>query len=158
MDLPSQPSTCPTVALIAILALIASGCHAVAASPDIAVANPWFRFITPAVPAGGYMTLHNVSPRPEMLTAATSGACGSLMLHRSVSSGGTERMVPVASVSIQPGASVTFAPGGYHLMCMAPRMQVGGTVPVTLHFQDGSTLDASYKVVGATGHAPGTGG
>jgi hypothetical protein len=41
---------------------------------------------------------------------------------------------------------------------MAPRMRVGGTVPVTLHFRDGATLDASFPVVGATGHAPGTGG
>jgi hypothetical protein len=43
-------------------------------------------------------------------------------------------------------------------MCMSPRVRVGSSVPVTLHFQDGATLDASFPVVGATGHAPGAGG
>lgn len=158
MNLATSPPVRPIAASIAILVLVVSGHAAVGAPAGITVANAWFRYITPAVPAGGYMTLRDDSSRPATLTAATSSACGSLMLHRSESSSGSERMVPVASVTIQPGGSVTFAPGGYHLMCMAPRMSVGGTVPVTLRFQDGATLDTTFPVVGATGHAPGSAG
>jgi copper(I)-binding protein len=46
---------------------------------------------------------------------------------------------------------VTFAPGGYHLMCMQPSMKIGETVNVTLMFQDGSKLAAALPVFGPQG-------
>ena len=51
------------------------------------------------------------------------------------------------------GGSVTFAPAGYHLMCMKPTAAVkpGGTVPVTLTFKDGGTLTGDFPVRGPGG-------
>ena len=123
---------------------------AAAPAPNIAVANPWFRLITPRVPAGGYMTLRNTSRRTVTLMGASSDACGMLMLHRTEG----ERMVPVSAAAIPPDGTLTLAPGGYHLMCMTPRMAVGSTVRVTLHLQDGAAVDAVFPVIGATDHPP----
>ena len=58
----------------------------------------------------------------------------------------------VHSVTVPAHGSVAFAPGGYHLMCMAPSdaMKPGASVPVTLKFATGDvTID--FAVKGATG-------
>lgn len=125
------------------------------AAPPVTVSQPWFRYVVPQVPAGGYMTLHNSSSGPAVLTGGSSPACGMLMLHRSESGNGTDRMLPVASVAVPPGGTLTFAPGSYHLMCMQPRMKPGETVAVTLTFKDGQTASAAFPVFGPAGK-PGT--
>jgi copper(I)-binding protein len=75
------------------------------------------------------------------------------MLHQSVEKGGQDQMMMVAQVTVPAHGSVSFAPAGYHLMCMqpSPSMKVGGSVPVTLHFADAGTLTASFPVKGARG-------
>lgn len=121
------------------------------AAPPVTVSQPWFRYIVAQVPAGGYMTLRNSSATPAVLTGASSPACGMLMLHRSESNGGTDRMMHVASVTVPPHGSVSFMPGGYHLMCMQPRMKPGQSVSVILTFQDGQTMEAAFPVFSAKG-------
>ena len=61
------------------------------------------------------------------------------------------QMQDVARVEVPAGGSVRFAPGGYHLMCMAPKMKIGTEVPVTLHFADTTAVVAPFTVRGATG-------
>ena len=75
------------------------------------------------------------------------------MLHRSVNDNGQERMEMVDSVPVPAHGEVRFEPGGYHLMCMSPTAEAarGHSVPVTLSFQDGGSLTASFAVRGATG-------
>jgi hypothetical protein len=102
------------------------------------------------VPAGGYLTLHNGGPQKLTLTGASSPACGMMMLHHTEG----ERMVPVPSVAIPPGGTLTLSPGGYHLMCMKPQMTVGQTAPLTLHFAGGGTVDAVVPVIGPRDHPP----
>jgi copper(I)-binding protein len=46
---------------------------------------------------------------------------------------------------------VRFAPGGYHLMCMNPKLTIGKKMPVTFHLSDGSSVIAAFQVRGATG-------
>jgi copper(I)-binding protein len=123
-----------------------------AVAADVQVSEAWFRSLPANVPAGGYFTLHNAGTAAITLTGAQSPACGMLMLHKSSESGGMSRMEDVTSVPVGPGESVAFAPGGYHLMCMAPSgMKVGGSVPVTLKFADGSTSVATFAVRNAQG-------
>jgi len=124
------------------------------AAEPVSVSGGWFRYLLASIPSGGYMTLHNTSAAPAVLTGASSPACGSLMLHRTESGGGTERMVGVAKVRVPAHGTLRFAPGGYHLMCMQPRMHPRETVPVTLTFEDGHRVTTSFTVFGANG-APG---
>ncbi len=140
----------PAAAAFALgLALLAPG-GAQAAGP-VSVGGGWFRYLLAQIPAGGYMTLRNAGNAPAVLTGASSPACGSLMLHRTESGGGTDRMVSVDRVTVPAHGSLRFAPGGYHLMCMQPRMHPHETVPVTLTFADGSRTTTAFTVFGAKG-------
>jgi copper(I)-binding protein len=109
------------------------------------------RYLLPNIPAGGYLVLKNAGDTPAVLTGAASPACGMLMLHESQDSSGMAMMMDVPNVTVPPHGAITFAPGGYHLMCMQPSMKVGTKVPVTLQFQDGSTLALMMPVYGASG-------
>jgi periplasmic copper chaperone A len=126
---------------------------ATASAADIVVSGGWFRALPSGQPAGGYFTMHDSGSTPTELVAASSTACGMLMLHRSVESSGTSRMMDVKSVSVPAGGTVAFAPGGYHLMCMdpGPAMAPGKTVPKTLVFSDGRKVHADFAVKNAAG-------
>ncbi len=124
---------------------------AAAQAAGVTIESPWMRYLLPSLPAAGYMVLHNGGQAPAVLTGAASPACGMLMLHRSQDSSGTSMMMDVPTVSIPAGGSVSFAPGGYHLMCMTPRMKVGDRIAVTLSFHNAAQLSTTMPVYGANG-------
>ena len=111
------------------------------------------RLIIKSRPAAGYFTLHNNADLSVELTGASSSGCGSVMLHQSKDVNGVEKMLPVEDVTVPAHGTVSFAPGGYHLMCMQPQnsMVVGQQVPVTLKFADGKTITADFPVKGPGG-------
>lgn len=143
------------LAIVLALALLAPGAalaaNAGVAEAGVALHGGWMRMLIAARPAAGYFTLQNTTGAAKLLTGASSPACGQLMLHQSLDSGGQESMVMVKQVDLPPHGTLRFAPGGYHLMCMHPAMQPGSAVPVTLRFADGGTLAANFAVKGATG-------
>jgi len=124
-----------------------------AAEHGLTVTRAWIRFIMPSVPAAAYFRLSNQSDRPLVLVGADSPACASLMLHESLVQNGMDRMTMLKGVQVPPHGHVDFAPGHYHLMCMAPfkEMSRGREVEVTLHFADGQKITARFTVRGATG-------
>jgi copper(I)-binding protein len=126
---------------------------ATASAADLTVTNAWFRALPSGLPAGGYFSLNNSGVSPVILTGAESPACGMLMLHQSMESGGMSRMDDVRSVSVPAGGSISFAPGGYHLMCTKPTtaMTPGKTVTVTLIFGNGARTEANFAVKNAAG-------
>ena len=135
--------------LAAVLPMVLAPLAVFAASPSVTVEKPWMRYLLPSLPAAGYMVLHNAGDQPAVLTAAASPDCGMLMLHQSQDDSGMAEMMDVQTVTIPAHGSLTFEPGGYHLMCMQPSMKTGETVPATLSFQDGSTLAVTLPVYGA---------
>lgn len=144
------PAVSAVVAAILVLAAATTGA---AAPAGLTLSGQWFRFIMASRPAAGYFTLANASATGATLTGAHSAACGTLMLHRSLRTNGVDRMVMVASVAVPAHGVVTFAPGGYHLMCLQPTaaMRHGKTVPVTLEFAGGGSLSAAFPVRNAMG-------
>jgi len=119
----------------------------------VTVQDGWMRLLLPSRPAAGYFVLHNDTDAALQLVGAASPDCGHLMLHRSINESGQETMVMVMHVDVPAHGSISFAPGGYHLMCTSPAasMHKGGSVPVTLRFADGQHVDANFAVKGATG-------
>jgi copper(I)-binding protein len=118
----------------------------------MAISDAWVRSIVPSRPAAGYFTLKNETGKDRKIVSAASPDCGMLMLHRSEHNG-SEHMAMVDSVDVPAGGSASFAPGGYHLMCVKPseRVKPGNTVKITLGFDDGGTLTADFKVRNARG-------
>ena len=146
-----RKSSFAQLARIAVLSSVFLGSAAQAAS--ITITDGWIRAI-PNRPAGGYFTLSNDSGKRVVLTGASSPACGMLMLHKTETESGMADMNDVKDVPIAVGQHVTFAPGGYHLMCMNPTGAVapGNKVPVTLIFSDGMQVTNTFAVRNATGH------
>uniref|UniRef100_UPI0025E0AC85 copper chaperone PCu(A)C n=1 Tax=uncultured Phenylobacterium sp. TaxID=349273 RepID=UPI0025E0AC85 len=98
-----------------------------------------------------FMTLANPGPKADALVAATSPLAGQVMIHRSVVSGGMASMKMVPNVPVPARSSVTFAPGGYHLMFMGltRSLKAGDILPATLTFASGAKVKAGF-VVGLT--------
>lgn len=138
-------------AWIVVTAALAIGtAPAFAASSGLSIKNGWIRTIIPSRPAAGYFTLSNGNDKQQVLVGADSPACGMLMLHQSQQKSGIEHMAMIESVVVPAHGTLTFAPGGYHLMCTSPSKELvkGHSVPVTLHFADKSSITAQFAVRG----------
>lgn len=95
-------------------------------------------------------TLKNTGHHDVRIVSATSPAAGMVELHEVVSDGnGSKTMRPKdGGLSIAAGDTHDLVPGGDHLMLMdlkAP-LQPGADVPVSLVFEDGSSLPVTAQV------------
>lgn len=139
--------------LVVAVGLWALGNAANAKENGVILSHPWVRTIIPSRPAAGYFTLTNHGATERMLVGAASPDCGTLMLHKSISENGVERMVMEKQIAVPAHGQLRFAPGGYHLMCMKPTAAVhpGGSIRVTLKFKDAGTISAEFPVHGVAG-------
>jgi copper(I)-binding protein len=115
------------------------------AKPGITASNG--RLIAPVVsgrPAAAYFTVGNDGPATATLVGVHVEGAGEAQMHKT--EGG--KMTAVESVDIAPGASIEFAPGGYHVMVfdLADNIKAGGTTELTLTFSDGDKLSLPMKV------------
>jgi copper(I)-binding protein len=124
-----------------------------AGPPPVSVSDARVRWLPGSLPKAGYFSLTSHASKPLRLVGATSPAFAAVMLHQSVEEAGVAHMVGVDAVTLDPGHSIAFSPGGYHLMLMDSKqtLHIGDEVPITLRFSDGQTLEAPFKVVGAKG-------
>lgn len=146
----------PWVAL-ALGALLAASMAVQATTPaksQIRVSHAWIRVLPGALPAGGYAVLSNTGDTPITLTGASSLAYANVMLHKSSMHDGMSSMHMVSQLKLAAHATVKLAPGGYHLMLMqaAHKVSPGDNVPITLHFADGSQLEADFLARPANAH------
>lgn len=123
---------------------------------SLEIGHPWARATPPTAPAGGgFLTITNTGTTPDRLIAVRTPVASSAQVHEMKMEGNVMRMREVdGGLAIPPGATVTLAPGGLHLMLMglkAPFKQ-GEKVPVTLVFEKAGSIDVELAVVamGAT--------
>ena len=125
--------------LTAVLAPFAS--HA--DGPSVSASHVWIREPPPDVEVmAGYLTLTNNTDKALTLDSVSSPDFGSVAVHRSVQKNGMDSMEVAANLNLPAHQSVSFAPGGYHLMLMQPvkRFFDGDLVTLTLTFSDHSSL------------------
>lgn len=91
----------------------------------------------------GYFSLVNNSAAAVELVKASSSAFARVELHQHIKQDDVMRMVEVEAISVDPGATLVFQPGGLHLMLFEPQvaLTVGDTVSVTLYFADNTTKE-----------------
>ncbi|WP_213982096.1 copper chaperone PCu(A)C [Sphingomonas sp. dw_22] len=117
----------------------------------------WVRL--PAVagrPGAAYFSLHG-GAKPDTLVAVSAPFALRAEMHESMKGDhGMMSMAPVKDIALPAGETVTFAPGGKHVMLFSvgPNVKAGDTVPVILSLASGARLEASAKVVGAGDPAP----
>ena len=129
------------LALLLTAALAPLTCTA--AYSNLVVGGAWIRQPPPGSDvAAVYLSLLNAGTETVTLTGVDTPVAAMAMMHETLESAGQSQMRMLASVSVAPGKSIAFTPGGRHIMLqgLAHPLQVGERVPITLHFAEGITL------------------
>lgn len=148
--------------IIAAAALVAACSQA---PKDASASDAWVRL--PAVegnPGAAYFKL-DAGSEPVMLLDVGAKFAVRTELHESMAGdhagghGSMMSMKPLKQVAVPAGQSVTFAPGGKHVMLfdVSPQVKAGDKVPLTLALANGKNIEVQASVVGAGDPAP-TGG
>ncbi len=97
--------------------------------------------VTQSVPgmrmSAGYFKLTNNSAQSINISHVTSPQFASVEMHETIIKDEVARMVPLQVLTLQPGETVSFEPGGKHLMLMRPGNDFDS---VTLQFFAGEAL------------------
>jgi copper(I)-binding protein len=129
-----------------------------AADDGITVSESWARASPGATTTGAaYVTLKGGS-RPEQLIGASTPVAATAEAHETINDNGVMKMRPVGPISVLPGQTVTFAPGGTHIMLMGLKQKLteGQSFPLTLTFAHAAPITVEVKVRGMGGAAGGT--
>jgi copper(I)-binding protein len=148
-----------SVAFVMTALLAASARAEDVTAGDLVISQPWSR-ATPggAKVAGGYLTIENKGAAPDRLVGGSVDVAARLEVHEMAMTNGVMTMRPLdAGLTIAPGKTVKFAPGGYHLMFFDLKSQLkqGDKVPVTLEFEKAGKIKVSFDVQGVGAQAPG---
>ncbi len=117
---------------------------------QVTVSDAWVREAPPGAPAlAGYLALHNGTTRSRTLVAVEAEGFGQAMLHRSITEKGMAHMEHLPDLTLPPGGTLRMAPGGHHLMLMAPEQppREGECVLLTLRFDDATVLELQAPVL-----------
>lgn len=117
------------------------------------VEDPWLRAAPPAARVmAGYLTLRGAGAAVAVTGVACDGF-GRAEIHETVMVDGVAKMRALAVLEVPAGEGVSLAPGGRHLMLMAPERipPAGESVSCRLTLADGRTLAFSAPVREAGG-------
>ena len=121
------------------------------ALPGIAVTGG--RLVLPAVkgnPGAVYFEAANNGEKDTAIVGAFVDGAKEAMLHASVEKDGVMSMNHMDQVPLAKGGTVSFAPGGNHVMVfeLADTLAVGGTTEVTLTFANGDKASFNAEILG----------
>ena len=122
--------------LTILLALLATACTEAKApltASNIVVTQP----VPGMAMSAGYFDLSNNSRQSISITHVTSPEFASVEMHETVIKNLVARMIALGTLTLQAGETVSFEPGGKHLMLMRPADEISS---VTLQFFDGESV------------------
>ena len=117
-----------------------------------------YAYETPkSAPSGaGYLTVKNMGDTDDVLLAVRSDPM-QVMMHETVEENGVARMVHKMSVPIAAGDTVSFEPGGLHIMFMGLNgdpFEEGEAVPATLVFEKAGEIAVEFTVINRRADPP----
>jgi len=119
------------------------------------IGHPWAR-ATPkgAAVGGGYITITNTGSAPDRLVGGGTAIAGRFEVHEMSMDNGVMkmRMLP-KGLDIKPGETVTFKPGGFHIMFTGLKRQLvqGERFKATLQFEKAGTVEVDFAIEGIGG-------
>lgn len=169
-----MPTTAPprrlATVILACVALLPAACKQQEAAPaqeaaaDAGVGAPEApdgisvtkaRLVLPPVagnPGAVYFDIANGSDGQLAIAGVAVTGAGMAMLHATTNEGGTATMSHLEEVPFPARETVSFAPGGLHVMVhdLGPGIVAGGTAEVTLTFIDGDKISfpAAVETIG----------
>lgn len=142
--------------LIGLSFLFVWGAAAQAAG-DIAISDAYARATPPGATVGAiYFELRNRGTQDDRLLSADSPVGERTEVHTHTMQDGVARMHEVEAVEIPAGESVSFEPGGFHIMLLdlkAP-LNEGDRIPLTLSFERTGQLELTVPVKKITALMP----
>ena len=111
---------------------------------SLAVADASYR--PPLVEGGvGVAYFSITSNTADRITGVSSPQAKAVEIHESTSSGGMARMNRLDGVDLPAGKTVTFGPGGLHLMVIAPEIAAANaTFPIQITLESGRVETISF--------------
>jgi periplasmic copper chaperone A len=130
--------------LIALLAVST----VVAQAPMLIVKGAWARQTPGSDVAAVYLSLSNTTLQPIIVVGVHSPLASHSMMHESSVSNGQSQMRMKETIVIAPGKTVSFSPGGTHVMLsgLKHNITVGQSVPLVLLLADGSKVAVAALV------------
>lgn len=119
------------------------------AGDSIDVSEAWVRLPPPVSDsAAGYLQLNNTSDKEVTIVGITSSAAAHSVMHDMEMKDDMMRMFPLPTLVIPAGGSISFEPGGKHIMLMGltKPLQTGDMVALVLQFSDSSTQEIHATV------------
>lgn len=132
----------------AAAALLALSAAPVFASP-LTFDDVWIREAPPAADVqAAYMTIKNPSNMMLRIIGVSSEDFDSGELHHMATVDGKMTMRTMPNVDIAPTRTVSFAPGGDHIMLLKPhrKLKAGDKVKLHLKLSNGETIDIEAAV------------
>lgn len=122
------------------------------ADSALTVRDAWIREAPPGARVqAAYMELVNTGTSPVVVVGGRSPDFAQVEMHRTVQSGDAARMEAQGELRVEPGATLTLAPGGLHLMLIEPRRRLlaGDRVEVDLLIENRGPTQVSAEVRGS---------
>ena len=96
-----------------------------------------------------FFTVANTTDEPWTIVGVTTSAADHVEMHRHEHRNGMMAMREVKALTLDPQASLTFAPGGLHLMLIGLKQPLREGDRVTLQFRSeaGATVTAEFPVI-----------
>lgn len=115
----------------------------------IRVEGAWARPTAGSGPGAAYLSIRNRGDQPDRLLGARSTHCSTIEIHHTQVRDGRMSMAPVEDgMVLDPGATVTLEPGGYHLMLfdLKEPLRVGTRFPMILVFKENGEIPVEVAV------------
>jgi len=135
--------------VLTMSAFLIANTHADDLSKYIFVSDAWVQAMPPSqTSSAAYMTITNNSSKEAVLISASSDIAGAVEIHQMSEMSGMMNMAMVSNIRIPALGKVALKPGGFHIMLINLKKPVnkGEIVPITLHFQDGSSIMVNADV------------
>lgn len=106
--------------------------------------------LTPmAKTAAIYMVLMNHGMATDVLTSVATPAASHASAHQTIDDNGVMKMREIERIELVQHGTVTFAPGGYHIMLvgLAAPLKAGQTFPLVMTFEKAGDVTVDVQVV-----------
>lgn len=104
---------------------------------NIKISNAWVRPGPPVVSMrAGYFEITNHATQDVIIDDVSSPAFEQVELHQTVLQNKMASMDYVETIILKKGHTLTFKPGGFHLMLMKPKynLSINDTIKIWVHF------------------------
>ncbi len=137
------------ITALTLLPLLVS-LSAPASAAQVEVTEAWVKPTIPGTENGaGYMTVHNTGDLAVTVIGIRTDAARAAEVHRHImTEDGMMRMTRVPKLVIAADETVTFEPGGYHVMFFGVKnpFKVGDTVDFEVLFEDADAVQVEAEV------------